>query len=32
MFMQMTGANDIDLRDSVASPSLRLDSMTVAGS
>jgi len=28
----MTGANDIDLRDSVASPSLRLDSMTVAGS
>ena len=32
MFMQMTAANDIDLRDSVASPSLRLDSMTVAGS
>ena len=32
MFMQMTAANDIDLRDSVASPSLRLDSMMVAGS
>jgi PmbA protein len=32
MFMQMTAANDIDLRDSIASPSLRLDSMMVAGS
>jgi hypothetical protein len=28
----MTAANDIDLRDSVASPSLRLDSIMVAGS
>ena len=32
MFMQITAANDIDLRDSIASPSLRLDSMMVAGS
>ena len=32
MFMQITAANDIDLRDSIASPSLYLDSMMVAGS
>ncbi len=32
MFMQITAANDIDLRDSIASPSLRLDSIMVAGS
>ena len=32
MFMQMTAANDIDLRDSIASPSLYLESLMVAGS
>ena len=32
MFMQITPANDIDLRDSMAAPSLRIDSMMVAGS
>ncbi len=32
MFMQITAANDIDLRDSIASPSLYLDRMMVAGS
>jgi PmbA protein len=32
MFMQITAANDIDLRDSMAAPSLRVDSMMVAGS
>jgi PmbA protein len=32
MFMDITAANDIDLRDTIASPSLRLDSMMVAGS
>ena len=32
MFMDITAANDIDLRDAIASPSLRLDSMMVAGS
>ncbi len=32
MFMQITVANDIDLRDSIASPSLYLDCMMIAGS
>ena len=32
MFMQITAANDIDLRDSIASPSLYLDCMMIAGS
>ncbi len=32
MFMQITAADDIDLRDSIASPSLYLDSLMVAGS
>ena len=32
MFMQITAADDIDLRDSTASPSLRIDQMMVAGS
>ena len=32
MFMDITAANDIDLRDTIASPSLRLDRMMVAGS
>ena len=32
MFMQIIAANDIDLRDSIASPSLYLDSLMVAGS
>ncbi len=32
MFMQITAADDIDMRDSTAAPSLRIDSMMVAGS
>ena len=32
MLMNITRANDIDMRDSIASPSLRIDGMTVAGS
>ena len=32
MFMQITAADDIDLRDGTASPSLRIDQMMVAGS
>ncbi len=32
MFMRITPADDIDLRDSIASPSLYLDSLMVAGS
>ena len=32
MFMQITAANDIDLRDSIASPSLYLNCMMIAGS
>jgi hypothetical protein len=30
--MQITAANDIDLRESIASPSLYLDCMMIAGS
>ena len=32
MLMNITRANDIDMRDSTAAPSLRIDGMTVAGS
>ena len=32
MFMAMTPANDIDMRRTIAAPTLRIDSMTVAGS
>ena len=32
MYMQITAADDIDMRDSTAAPSLRIDSMMVAGS
>ncbi len=32
MFMSLTPANDSDLRQSLSAPSLRVDSMTVAGS
>ena len=32
MLLSVTRADDIDMRDSVASPSLRIDGMTVAGS
>ena len=32
MLLNVTRANDIDMRDSIASPSLRVDGMTVAGS
>ena len=32
MLLAVTRANDIDMRDSIASPSLRVDGMTVAGS
>ncbi len=32
MFMQITAANDIDLRESIASPSLYLNCMMIAGS
>ena len=32
IFMQMTAANDIDLRASIAAPSLQIDTMMVAGS
>ena len=32
MLMNITRANDIDMRDSIAAPSLRIDVMTVAGS
>ena len=32
MFLKITPGNDIDLRDRIASPSIRIDSMMVAGS
>jgi PmbA protein len=32
MLLAITPANDIDMRDSTASPSVRIDGMTVAGS
>ena len=32
MLMNITRASDIDMRDSIAAPSLRIDGMTVAGS